>query len=395
MNSAATGAQLGSTWIGPTAAPLSTAFIDIEPNRLESTFRETLYRHTGGNPLFTIELLLGLQERGDLVRDEAGRWVEGAALHWERLPPRVEAVIAERFGRLAPECRELLSVASVEGEEFTAEVLARVTGLPLSRVIDRLSETLSKQHQLVRPARLLYRGPGGQTLSRYRFSHGLSQLFIYNHLDEVIRVHLHRSVVEALEALRLQGEAEAKLEAHDPTAPLRLAWHWEASGMPLQAARALHDAGLQATQLIAYGEAATLYRRGLALLSGLPDSSERDGQELDLQLALGSALLTTDGMGSQGQIVAYSRAYELSQRLGERAALWPALHALASSSTARGQYQKALELGEQLLALAERSADSTVLALAHFTLGATLFSSGISLVARPRAPGAGNPVLRP
>jgi adenylate cyclase len=49
------------------------AFLDTEPNRLGEGFREALFRHTGGRPLFTIELLRDMQERGDLVQDEECR----------------------------------------------------------------------------------------------------------------------------------------------------------------------------------------------------------------------------------------------------------------------------------------------------------------------------------
>lgn len=51
-----------------------------------------------------------MQERGDLVRDAQGRRVEGPALDWEMLPAQVEAVIAERIGRLPQHLRELLAV---------------------------------------------------------------------------------------------------------------------------------------------------------------------------------------------------------------------------------------------------------------------------------------------
>ena len=37
------------------------------------------------------------------------------------LPARVEGMIAERIGRLDEELREMLTAASVEDEEFTAE----------------------------------------------------------------------------------------------------------------------------------------------------------------------------------------------------------------------------------------------------------------------------------
>ena len=55
-----------------------------------------------------------------------GLWVEGPTLDWETLPARVEAVIAERIGRLAQPLQSALRVASVEGETFTAEVVAQV-----------------------------------------------------------------------------------------------------------------------------------------------------------------------------------------------------------------------------------------------------------------------------
>ena len=68
------------------------------PTAWEKTFRRELAEHTGGHPLFTVELLRAMQARGDLVRDEAGCWTEGPVLDWETLPARVEGVIEERVG---------------------------------------------------------------------------------------------------------------------------------------------------------------------------------------------------------------------------------------------------------------------------------------------------------
>ena len=91
------------------------ALLDAEPNRLSADFRAQLVRHTEGHPLFTVELLRGLQEGGDLVRDVEGRWVEGPALHWAKLPARVEAVIAERIGRLPDRCRAAAGCCQCRG----------------------------------------------------------------------------------------------------------------------------------------------------------------------------------------------------------------------------------------------------------------------------------------
>ncbi len=105
------------------------AVLETERNCLGEGFRRALFARAGGHPLFTIELLRAMQERGDLVRDQDGQWVEGPALDWETLPSRVEAVIAARVGRVSPELQQVLAVASVEGEEFTTEVVARVQGM--------------------------------------------------------------------------------------------------------------------------------------------------------------------------------------------------------------------------------------------------------------------------
>ncbi|MGD2178298.1 MAG: BTAD domain-containing putative transcriptional regulator, partial [Anaerolineae bacterium] len=51
------------------------ALLDTEANRLEEGFRSALYRRTAGHPLFTIELLRAMEERGDLLKDQNGRWI--------------------------------------------------------------------------------------------------------------------------------------------------------------------------------------------------------------------------------------------------------------------------------------------------------------------------------
>jgi DNA-binding SARP family transcriptional activator len=122
------------------------ALVDSEPNHLGTVFRDTLYRHTGGQALFTTELLQGMQTRGDLVRDVNGYWVEGSKIAWDALPARVEGVIAERVGQLLPDWQAMLAVASVEGDEFTVQVVARVLDISETEVSRRLSGALARHH---------------------------------------------------------------------------------------------------------------------------------------------------------------------------------------------------------------------------------------------------------
>jgi predicted ATPase len=120
--------------------------LDSEPNHLDERFRETLFQHTWAHPLFTVELIRDLQERGDLLQDSEGYWVEDSLLDWSALPDRVEEVIAARIGRLSEELREILTVASVEGEDFTAQIVSRVQQVQDRQLLRQLSRELERRH---------------------------------------------------------------------------------------------------------------------------------------------------------------------------------------------------------------------------------------------------------
>ncbi|NIV29138.1 MAG: hypothetical protein GWN58_06390, partial [Anaerolineae bacterium] len=62
---------------------------------------------------------------------------------------------------------EILSVASVEGQEFTTAVLARVLKKNEWELVQKLSEELEKRHRLVQERGV--RTVGEQRLTRYRF----------------------------------------------------------------------------------------------------------------------------------------------------------------------------------------------------------------------------------
>jgi len=175
------------------------ALLDTEPNVLGDEFRHALFDHTGGYPLFAIELLRAMQGRGDLQQDENGHWFEGPSLDWDVLPARVEAVIEERIDRLDPELREFLNIASVEGEVFTAQVVARAQDVKERLLLRRFSSELEKRHRLVREAG--EQRVGSLSLYRYRFIHHLLQRYLYNNFSTGERRLLHEAVGDALAEL--------------------------------------------------------------------------------------------------------------------------------------------------------------------------------------------------
>jgi DNA-binding SARP family transcriptional activator len=263
------------------------ALLDTEPNRLGEEFRQTLFQLTGGHALFTVELLRDMQECGDLQRDGEGRWIEGLTLHWERLPTRVEAVIERRLGRLPGDLRRALRVASVEGEEFTAEVVARVLEVSEGSLIRQLSAIAGRQHRLLNAPSLHWLG--SQHLSRYRFRHSLFHRYLYQSLDEAERKVLHQAVGTALESLH--GDQADRVA-------VQLARHFEAAGSRLKAVDYRLQAGQDARQRSAGDEALSHIRQGLALAKGLPEGPDRAHRERSLLLALAKALVTTQGNGA-------------------------------------------------------------------------------------------------
>jgi predicted ATPase len=348
------------------------ALLDSEPNRLGLPFREMLFRQTRGHPLFTVELLRGLQEQGDLVRDSQGRWVEGPALDWETLPARVEAVIAERIGRLAEPLQSALRVASVEGEVFTAEVVARVRAIDEGEMVARLSGELDRRHRLVRAQGIVRLD--GRRLSRYRFRHILFQRYLYSGLDEVERTHLHEAVGNTLEVLYTdQVEAMAAIAG-------QLAWHFQEAGIAEKAIGYMHQAGERAVRLSAFQEGITHLTNGLRLLMTLPDSLERAEQELSLQLSLGTAWTFGRAIPEGGK--AYARARELCHQTGKTSELSRIVGMLVTCHYVGAEYRRACELAEEALNLAQQVGDPMLVAAGHWRLGFVAFALGECTAAR-------------
>ncbi len=341
------------------------AFLDSEPNRLGVAFRDMLFRQTRGHPLFTIELLRGMQDRGDLVQDIGGRWAEGPALDWETLPARVEAAIAERIGRLAEPLKDLLRAASVEGEVFTAEVVARVRTVGEREVVRRLSGELDRQHRLVRVHAI--ERLEARRVSHYRFRNYLFQKYLYDNLDQVERAYLHEDVGHALEELYADQASELA-----PVA-VQLARHFQEAGIAEKAILYLHQAGDRAVQLSAYQEGIAHLTRGLSLLMTLPESLERAERELALQLSLGMAWMGTSVAEVER---AFVRARELCQQTGKTSQLCRILGQLSSMHYVQTNYQRARELGEEALELAKQAGDPLLVAQNHWRLGFVCFGLG-------------------
>ncbi|MFQ6108718.1 MAG: AAA family ATPase, partial [Candidatus Aminicenantales bacterium] len=331
------------------------AFIDTEPNQLSSSFRDTLYRQTKGHPLFTVELLRGMEEQGFLVKDKKGQWVEGPELNWDALPARVDAVIEERISRMPERLQEVVTLGSIEGEEFTAEVVARLQETEVRELVRLLSSELDKRYHLVSAKGMMHLAT--HRLSLYVFQHFLFQKYLYHRLDAVERAHLHEEVGNILESL--YGEQAEEIS-------VQLARHFQEAGITTKSIEYLHKAGNKAVRLSAYAEAISHFNKALELLKTLPETPERDQQELALQLALTAPLQVARGFGAPELGQAVIRARELCDKIGNTPQLFTALVQLATFYSTRAEYRTALKLREQISRIAEQSEDPMVTAISYY-----------------------------
>src|SRR5215831_16069660 len=188
------------------------------------------------------------------------------------------------------------------------------------------------------------------------------------------RRELHEAIAAALE--REFPETVA-------TQPEVLAHHCTEAGLTEQAVQYWRRAGERALERSANPEAIAHLTRGIRLLDSLPQSRQRDEQELVFQAALVAPLWTSCGFGSPEAERASRRAIELCERTApDTAAHFRALYGLAYAYLIRGDLRRARPLAEQMLDLAERLQDLELLAYAHFEMGCELLWSAELVAAR-------------
>lgn len=296
-------------------------------HHLPPSFMEKLAEHTGGNALFLTELLKYARERGQIV-PRNGSWELTTEVEHFELPESVECIIEERVEQLSEELRETLTLASVEGEDFTAEVLARLQDLDEDKVLSRLVDDLHRMHQLV-DERGEHEVSPDKMLSLFHFRNTLIQQHVYQELGAAQRRRLHKKVGDCLE--KLYGEKSTEIAGQLAT-HFRIAREWKkALTYAVEAARA-------SARIYANHEAIRNYRLALELWELV---GEKD-------VALKATLLQELGevykyvANFDKAIVTYEQILTLNQEVGNRAIRAYALNGIGDVHRARGDSCKAL-----------------------------------------------------
>jgi class 3 adenylate cyclase len=296
---------------------------------------------TDGVPLFIEELTRAVVEAG-----------EGASAT-PRLPTSLQASLMSRLDRLGP-AKELAQLGAVIGRRFSWTLLLAVAGRSPAEVATGLEQLIA--------AGLVFQEGAGPNRT-FRFKHALVQSAAYESLLRAARQQLHA---------RIAGALEARFPA---TLPEQVAEHWAQAGEAAHASASWQKAGEQAIRRGANREAVALLVKGLCVLHGLGESTERDRSELPLQLALAEALIADRGWTAAETGPCWTRARLLCERTGETAALFPILYGQFSNHLSRGE-RGAHELALEALRLTDGNDDSGPRAVAHAMAGMSHFARG-------------------
>lgn len=244
-----------------------------------------VHEETEGNPLFLVEMVRLLEHEGGMGAD-GGRSFP--------IPEEIREVIGRRLAHLPTDTSELLSVAAVLGREFDIETLGVLAGSPASDVVALLEDALAVRILTDVPA-----APG-----RLRFGHALIRDTLYDELSPARRLALHGRAGEALERVHASDLGPHLAEVAHHFVQAAPAGEWD------RAVEYARRAGERAASLLAYEEAARLFR--LALQAG---AREDVRSRCELLLALGDAEIKA------GDAEAYKAAFLEAGRLARAAGL--------------------------------------------------------------------------
>ncbi|MDJ0962342.1 MAG: AAA family ATPase [Acidimicrobiia bacterium] len=330
--------------------------LDAEPNDLDSAYRDRLFEYTNGNPLLTVEMLRGMQDRGDVRRDAAGVWRASDRLDWDEVPSRVEAMVGLRLDRLPDDVRRDLVAAAVQGQEFVVEVAADAQSEP--ELADRISREATSGHGLLETVDI--ERVGERIVSRVRFRHALLQRYVYRRIGDRERIGLHESTGRALESL-YAGHADPPV--------VDLAYHFDTAGLAEPAVRYLLVAGQRAYRMSANEEAVLHLSRAHELLPQLPATVERDQTELTLLVALQAPVMAVRGYASPEAQRIGARADQLCQTAPPSPLTAMALAGLGQVHGLSSRYREAERCDLASLAAAEAVGSPALESLARLGLG--------------------------
>ena len=315
-----------------------------------------------GNPFFLEELARMLVQRPmptDASPDRSGTLLQSIDVH---LPPTVEAVLAARIDRLSIEAKRLLQTAAVVGVDVPILLL---------RLVAESTESAFNAHLAELQAAELLNESHRSRDAVYTFKHALTQEVAYCSLLKEHRRELHARILDALETLAVNRDAEHDSRA-GPSYPRpqyleQLAYHAMRGDAWAEAVVYSRQAGEKAMARSAHREAVSYFEQAIHALAHLPDTRDTREQAIDLRLALRSALHPCGelrrAMACVGEAEVLAKALDDPSRLAE-VSVALSLHCYLS-----GAYSEAIAAATRVATLApDTDIDQRLRAALHLAI---------------------------
>ena len=315
----------------------------ITLNRLSRAQGKKIIEAVGGTA-FPDEVMDQIVARGDgvpLYVEELTRSIleSGRKVSTADIPESLQDSLMERLDRLN-EDKELLQIGSVIGRDFGQDLLLAVMDCSekeLSGALDRI----------VRSELVVRHGLSPDVI--FTFRHALVQDVAYQSLLKRTRQDFHRKVAKLL---------KSRFPETDQTQPELLAHHYIKAGLPERSIPYWYKAGQRAIDRSANLEAISHLAKGREILSGQPNSAEKDAQELDFCLALGPAIMSIKGLAAPEAKEVYLRARQLCKSVKQPSLAFQSAWGLWLVYQQRGQINFAQSVSDEVLSLAEQESEN-------------------------------------
>ena len=336
-------------------------------NRLDRRNRPVLVTQIAGGKALSDELVAQIAERTDgvpLFVEELTKSVVESGASVVGIPATLHDSLMARFDRLAS-VRAVAQAGAAIGREFSYQLLRAVSHLPE----DELQSALAR---LVTSELVFQRGTPPDAV--YAFKHALVQDTAYGSMLRSSRQQLHAQIAAALET-----QSPELMDSQ----PELFAQHHTEAGLVEKSIAYWGKAGRRSAARSAMAEAAAQYQKGLDQLALLPDTPERQRQELEFWSALAAVLSAVKGFAAPETGEAYDRAGGLWEFLGSPSEFLQIPSGQSRYHLNRGEFRRALRIAEDVLRLSSQRNESAGLVLGHHMLGAMLMLTGRFASSRP------------
>ena len=261
-------ARAGSTpmFLEPLADDAVGELLDELVDGLPSEARRRIVAQAEGIPLYALETVRALADRGVLVPD-AGRLKAGGDLGEIEVPATLHSLLTARLDGLEPDERALVKDLAVMGGSFPRTTVSALAALPDERLDTLLASLVRKQVLMVRADRL------SPDRGQYAFAQTMLRTVAYDMLSKRERKPRHLAIAAHLRAaFPDEGEDVAEvIAAHQLDAYRAAQGDDDAEELRAQALAALKRAAHRAEVVGAPEAAERAYRTALEL--------EPDGDE--------------------------------------------------------------------------------------------------------------------